>query len=185
MLNNSYVKMIDISGKVAAFREALAQACIRLQPKTIELIKKKKIPKGDVLTVAKCAGILAAKKVDEIIPLCHPLPLEYAEIDFSLKRNAVIVKAKCKTQAKTGVEMEAMLAACVSALTVYDMCKFTDKEAVIEYVRLMEKRGGKSGHYKRRGSNTFSALAGSRLCREKTGIRVSGDRDLGIRGSGD
>lgn len=149
-MSNSQVKMVDISAKSVSFREALAQACIRLQPKTIELIKKKKIPKGDVLTVAKCAGILAAKKVDEIIPLCHPLPLECVEIDFSIKRNAVIVKARCKTQAKTGVEMEAMFAASVSALTVYDMCKFADKEAVIEQVRLMEKRGGKSGHYKRK-----------------------------------
>lgn len=143
-------KMVDISEKSVTTREALAEARIHLQPKTLKLIREKKIPKGDVLAVAKCAGILAAKKTDELIPLCHPLPLECAEIDFTFKKNGIVIRARCKTQAKTGVEMEALAAACMSALTVYDMCKFTDKEAVIEDIRLMEKRGGKSGNYKRK-----------------------------------
>lgn len=149
-MNSGNVKMVDITGKIVSSREAVAEARICLQPKTIGLIKKKKIPKGDVLAVARCAGILAAKRTDELIPLCHPLPLEYAEIDFIIKKNAIIIRARCKTQAKTGVEMEAITAACVSAITIYDMCKFTDKEAVIECVRLMEKTGGKSGRYKRK-----------------------------------
>jgi len=148
--SNSNVKMVDISEKSVTLREALAEARIYLRPRTIKLIREKKIPKGDVLAVAKCAGILAAKKTDELIPLCHPLLLECAEIDFIFKKNAIIIRARAKTQAKTGVEMEAMAAACICALTIYDMCKFADKEAVIEQVRLMEKRGGKSGHYKRK-----------------------------------
>lgn len=148
--SNSNVKMVDISEKSITSREALAEARIHLQPMTIKLIRGKKIPKGDVLAVAKCAGILAAKKTDELIPLCHPLPLECCKIDFIFKKNAIIIKARAKTQAKTGVEMEVMVAACVSALTIYDMCKFADKEAVIEHIRLMEKKGGKSGNYKRK-----------------------------------
>ncbi|OGX18481.1 MAG: molybdenum cofactor biosynthesis protein C [Omnitrophica WOR_2 bacterium RBG_13_44_8b] len=147
---NSNVKMVDISEKSVTLREALAEARIHLQPKTLKLIREKKIPKGDVLAVAKCAGISAAKKTGELIPLCHPLPLESAQIDFIFKKGGIIIKARCKTQAKTGVEMEAMVACSIAALTVYDMCKSIDRGAVIEEIKLMEKRGGKSGHYKRR-----------------------------------
>lgn len=149
-MNTNDVKIIDISNKPATLREAVVQARISLHPKTIKLIRDKKIPKGDVLTVAKCAGILGAKKVDELIPLCHPLALEYVEIDFKLEKDAVLIKTRCKTKAKTGVEMEAMVASCISALTIYDMCKSIDRGAVIQEIKLMEKRGGKSGYYKRR-----------------------------------
>jgi len=141
------IKMVDISNKPSTPREATAQASIRLSPKTIKMIKDKKIPKGEVLSVAECAGILAAKRIDELIPLCHPLPLEYIGIDFKLKKKKIIITVKCKTNAKTGVEMEAMVASALTALTIYDMCKSMDKEAVIEEIKLIEKKGGKSGHY--------------------------------------
>lgn len=139
--------MIDISKKPVTLREAVASCHIRLKPKTIKLIKNKKIPKGDVLTVSKCAGILAAKKVDELIPFCHPLSLEYTEIDLKLEKDGILVIARCKTESKTGVEMEAMVACSIAALNVYDMCKFIDRCAIIEEIKLLEKKGGKSGHY--------------------------------------
>ena len=147
---NSYdARMIDVNKKPITLRKAVAQAHIRLSSKTIRRIRDKKIPKGDVLTIAKCAGILAAKRVDELIPLCHPLALEYVGIDFKLEKDAILIKTRCKTRAKTGVEMEAMVAACMSALTIYDMCKSIDRGAIIEQIKLIEKKGGKSGHYKR------------------------------------
>ncbi len=144
------VKIIDISKKPVTLREASAAARIRLEPQTLELIRKKKIPKGDILTLAQCAGILAAKKVDELIPLCHPLLLDHVSISFKLEKDGIIIFAGCKTRSKTGVEMEAMVACSIAALTIYDMCKFIEKGAVIEEIKLMEKKGGKSGHYKRR-----------------------------------
>lgn len=144
------VKMVDISKKSKTVREAVAQARVSLKPEIIDLIKDKKIFKGDVLTIAKCAGISAAKKVDELIPLCHPLALEYVEIDFKLEKDAILIRAHCKTRAKTGVEMEAMVTACICALTIYDMCKSIDRGAVIEQVKLLEKKGGKSGDYLRK-----------------------------------
>jgi len=149
-MNTDGVKIIDISKKPVTLREALAQAHIRLKPQTLKLIRDKKIPKGDILTLAQCAGILAAKKVDELIPLCHPLPLENVDISFKLEKDGIIILARCKTRAKTGVEMEAMVACSLAALTIYDMCKSIDRGAVIEEIKLMEKRGGKSGHYKRK-----------------------------------
>lgn len=144
------VKIIDISNKPVTLREALAQARIFLQPQTLKLIRAKKIPKGDILTLAQCAGILAAKKVDELIPLCHTLPLEHVDISFRLEKDGIIILARCKTRSKTGVEMEAMAACSVAALTIYDMCKSLDRGAVIKEVKLMEKSGGKSGNYKRK-----------------------------------
>lgn len=142
--------MADISKKAVTSREALAQARISLAPKTIKLITDKKLFKGDALNVAKCAGFLAAKKVDELIPLCHPLPLEHIEISYKMERDGIVITARCRTSAKTGVEMEAMAASCISALAIYDMCKSVDRGAVIGHIRLIEKRGGKSGHYKRK-----------------------------------
>jgi len=144
------IKMADISNKKVTSRSAVAEASISLKKQTIKLIMDKKIPKGDVLAVAKCAGILAAKKTDQLIPLCHPLPLEHAQISFRLKRDSILITVKCKTRAKTGVEMEAMFAASVAVLTVYDMCKPIDRGAIINRIRLIEKIGGKSGHYKRK-----------------------------------
>lgn len=139
--------MVDISKKPETPREAVVEARIHLRAQTIKQILKKKIPKGDVLNVARCAGTLAAKRTAELIPLCHPLPLEHISIDFKLEKEAVLITAKCKTNSKTGVEMEAMVACSISALTVYDMCKAFDRGAVIKEIKLMEKKGGKSGHY--------------------------------------
>lgn len=149
-MKNRNVTMVDISKKAVTLREALVQARISLKPETVRMIKAKKIPKGDVLTTAKCAGILAAKRVDELLPLCHPLPLEYVDIELKLERIGILIAVRCKTSAKTGVEMEAMVAASVAALTIYDMCKSVDRGAIIKEIKLMEKSGGKSGRYKRR-----------------------------------
>jgi cyclic pyranopterin monophosphate synthase len=144
------MKMIDISSKPVTSRVAVVQARICLKPAIIELIRSKKVPKGDVLNVAQCAGILAAKRVDELIPLCHSLPLEHIGIDFKFEKKAVVIIATAKTNAKTGVEMEAMVACSLAALTIYDMCKSLDRGAEIKEIKLMQKWGGKSGYYKRK-----------------------------------
>lgn len=149
-MNADDVKMVDISNKPVTLREAVVEARIRLRPETIGLIRRKEISKGNVLTVAKCAGILAAKKVSELIPLCHPIPLEQVEIDFKLEKKSILITARCRTDAKTGVEMEAMVASCICALTIYDMCKSIDRNAVIGQIQLIEKTGGRSGHYVRK-----------------------------------
>ncbi|MCM8798309.1 MAG: cyclic pyranopterin monophosphate synthase MoaC [Candidatus Omnitrophica bacterium] len=146
-MDASDIKMVDISGKPETLREAIAQGRICLNPQTIKLIQTKKIPKGDVLNVARCAGILAAKRVDELIPLCHPLALDYVEIDFKLEKDKILITARCKTKAKTGVEMEAMLACCISALTIYDMCKSVDRRMTLSEIKLLEKKGGRSGNF--------------------------------------
>lgn len=142
--------MIDISSKKFTEREAVVEGKVYLKPEVLKLIKNKKIPKGDVLNIAQCAGILAAKRVDELIPLCHPIALEYVGINFKLEKSAILITARCKTKAKTGVEMEAMVACSICALTIYDMCKSLDRGAVIKEIKLIEKKGGKSGHYKRK-----------------------------------
>jgi len=149
-MKDATVKMVDVSKKAISLREAVAQARICLRPQTIKLIRNNKLPKGNVLVVARCAGILAAKRVDHLIPLCHPIPLEYLDIEFKLSKDSILIKATAKTEGKTGVEMEAITAACVSALTIYDMCKYVERGAVIDQVKLLEKKGGKSGHYKER-----------------------------------
>jgi cyclic pyranopterin phosphate synthase len=141
--------MVEISEKEVTLREAVAEARISLQPKIIKLIEENKIPKGNVSVIAKCAGILAAKKVAELIPLCHPLPLEYVDIDFKKEKRGILITARCKTTSKTGVEMEALVACCIAALTVYDMCKSIDRSAIINQIKLVEKKGGRSGYYKR------------------------------------
>jgi len=112
---------------------------VRCQPQTIAALRAKKLPKGDVFTVAKVAAILAAKRVDELIPLCHSLPLDAVDLHFSLNKNQVHITAEARTTAKTGVEMEALTAVSVAALTIYDMCKAVDKTMVIEGVRLVSK----------------------------------------------
>lgn len=148
-MNINGVRIIDISNKSVTLREASAAARICLRPQTLKLIREKKIPKGDILTLAQCAGILAAKKVDELVPLCHSLFLEHVGISFKLEKDGIMIFASCKTRSKTGVEIEAMAACSVAALTIYDMCKSIDRGAVIKDIKLMEKSGGKSGHYKR------------------------------------
>lgn len=144
-------RMVDVSEKSITTREAVATATVAMQPETLALIAARDAKKGDVLAVARIAGIQAAKKCSDLIPLCHPLPLNSAEVSFELDESAnrVVVTAVCRVSAKTGVEMEAMTAASVAALTIYDMCKAVDRWMVIGDVRLEKKTGGKSGDWER------------------------------------
>ena len=131
--------MVDVGHKPAQQRIAIAEGFVRCQPGTIAALRAKKLPKGDVFTVAKVAAIQAAKRTDELIPLCHSLPLDAVELSFSLKKNLVHIVAEVHTTAKTGVEMEALTAVSVAALTIYDMCKAVDKTMVIESIRVVSK----------------------------------------------
>ncbi|MGE5150550.1 MAG: cyclic pyranopterin monophosphate synthase MoaC [Rhodospirillaceae bacterium] len=142
-------RMVDVGDKDITERVATAKASIIMQPATLALIRDKKAAKGDVLAVAQLAGIMAAKKTADLIPLCHPLALSSVQVTLTLdeKRNAVDIEATCKLKGKTGVEMEALTAASVAALTVYDMCKAVDRGMVIEQVKLLHKSGGKSGTF--------------------------------------
>jgi cyclic pyranopterin phosphate synthase len=144
-------KMVDISGKPLSQREAVAKCTVCMKPETLRLIKGKKVPKGDVLCVSRVAGIMAAKKTSEIIPMCHPLNITSVIINFNLgrKKNKIEIEASVKILGQTGVEMEALTAVSVAALTIYDMCKSIDREMVISDIMLVEKRGGKSGVFKR------------------------------------
>ena len=132
-------KMVDVGPKPAQQRIAVAEGFVRCRPKTIAALRAKKLPKGDVFTVAQIAAIQAAKRTDELIPLCHSLPLDTVRVAFTLKNNLVHIVAEARTTAKTGVEMEALTAVSVAALTIYDMCKAVDKTMVIENVRLVSK----------------------------------------------
>jgi cyclic pyranopterin phosphate synthase len=140
-------RMVDVSGKDVTAREAEAEAVIVLSADAFAAVSEGTAPKGDVLATARIAGIMAAKKTSELIPLCHPLPLSKAAIEFEMlsDRNAIRIAATVKTTAQTGVEMEALTAASIAALTIYDMVKAVDKSAVVESIRLLTKSGGKSG----------------------------------------
>lgn len=140
-------RMVDVSGKLPTRREAEASAFVLLNPVVLAALPKN--PKGDPLEVARIAGIMAAKRTAELIPMCHPLPLALIDVDVRLCENGVAITSKAATTAETGVEMEAMVAASVSALTIYDMLKAADKGIVIQEVALERKSGGKSGEYRR------------------------------------
>lgn len=143
--------MIDVGRKDAARREAIAEGVVYLKPGVIKKILAKKIPKGDVLEAARLAGILAAKKTPDLVPLCHPIAVEFVDITFSFVKNKGIrIITTVKGEAKTGFEMEALTASSVAALTIYDMCKPLDKGIVISDIRLLKKTGGKSGTYVRK-----------------------------------
>jgi cyclic pyranopterin phosphate synthase len=143
-------RMVDTSAKDESLREARASGLVRMMPATLTLIRDKSAAKGDVLEVARLAGIMAAKKTGDLIPLCHPLPITSAKIDFSFEGDDLLkIEATVRVFGRTGVEMEAMTAVSVAALTVYDMCKSKDRVMTIERVRLEEKSGGKSGHFRR------------------------------------
>ena len=139
--------MVDIGGKAETDRVAVAQGIIRRSPAALAAIRDGTVPKGDVLAAARNAGIMAAKKTAELIPLCHPLALTSVTVDFAIEDQRVRVTASAALTGRTGVEMEAMTAASVALLTIYDMAKVVDKGMVIEGLRLIEKRGGKSGHW--------------------------------------
>ena len=140
--------MVDVSEKLPTKRRAVAAASVITRPEVIELIATGSLPKGEVLAVARIAGIMAAKRTPELVPLCHPLPLTGVEVDLVAAGDRVEIRATVKTVGVTGVEMEALTAASVAALTVYDMIKAVDKAAVIAEVRVLEKDGGKSGEWR-------------------------------------
>jgi len=140
-------RMVDVSGKPATRREAEASAFVAMKPAVLAALPKN--PKGDPLEVARLAGIMAAKRTSELIPMCHPLPLALVDVEVRLCENGVAIASKVVTTSETGVEMEALVAASVSALTVYDMCKGIDKGIEIRKIVLERKSGGKSGEYRR------------------------------------
>ncbi len=144
-------RMVDVGAKPDSQRLAVARARVEMRPRTLELIASGDHKKGDVLTVARIAGIQAAKNCAGLIPMCHPLLLTAVDVEFELngERSCVEITATCKVKGPTGVEMEALSAAAVSALTIYDMCKAVDRGMRIEGLGLLEKSGGRSGHYRR------------------------------------
>ena len=142
--------MKDVGDKEVTLRKARASGRVRMRAETQQLIRDKAVSKGDVLEVARLAGIMAAKQTAQLIPLCHPLPLDAVELSLDfVDANSVVIEATAKITARTGVEMEALVAASVAALTIYDMCKSVDREMVVQQVRLVEKSGGRSGHFVR------------------------------------
>ena len=147
--SNGEAQMVDVSDKESSMREAKAGARVVMQSNTLELIVSGSHKKGDVLSVAKIAGIQAAKKCSELIPLCHPLMLTKVNVELTpnTDKNCIEITATAKLNGRTGVEMEALTAASIAALTVYDMCKAVDRFMVIDNVQLLEKKGGKSGHW--------------------------------------
>lgn len=147
-------RMVDVGDKPISPRMARASGRIRMTAETLKLIRDRGLAKGDVLEVARLAGIMAAKQTGTLIPLCHPLPLDAVEVSFTFPDStSVAIEAVVRVTARTGVEMEALTAASVAALTIYDMCKSVDRSMSIEKVQLEEKAGGRSGHFRREGTN--------------------------------
>jgi len=146
------VKMVDVTEKPSTQREAIARGSVHMKSETLKLILDKKMPKGDVLCVARIAGISAAKKTGDLIPMCHLLNITSVNININpdCSMNKIDIEAEVKITGQTGVEMEALTAVSVAGLTIYDMCKAVDKEMVISDIMLIEKRGGRSGRYKRK-----------------------------------
>jgi cyclic pyranopterin phosphate synthase len=146
-------RMVDVGAKEETLREAVARGFVSLRPDTLRLIQDQAIPKGDVYAAARLAGIMAAKRVHELIPLCHSLLLTGADVTFRPTRRpaGIAIEAQVRTVGRTGAEMEALAAVSVAALTIYDMCKAVDREMIIGDVRLVQKRGGRSGTFRRKG----------------------------------
>ncbi|MFN0072226.1 MAG: cyclic pyranopterin monophosphate synthase MoaC [Chloroflexota bacterium] len=144
-------RMVDVSAKDDTVRVATARGRVVMHPGTLELVRAGGMAKGDVLAIAQVAGVMGAKRTPEVIPLCHPLPITGVDLAFTFDElnSAIEISATVRVTGKTGVEMEALTAVSVAALTVYDMCKAVDKDMVIDHIRLIEKSGGKSGHYRR------------------------------------
>ncbi len=154
---NGHIKMVNVTLKKETLRTARAHAKITMKKEALERILSGDVEKGDVFASAKIAGILAAKKTGELIPLCHPLNLTFVDVVFKVNKEepSVEIESFAELTGKTGVEMEALIAASTAALTIYDMCKSMDKEMVISDIFLIEKSGGKSGHYVRSGYKSF------------------------------
>ncbi|MBM79437.1 MAG: cyclic pyranopterin monophosphate synthase MoaC [Planctomycetaceae bacterium] len=145
-------RMVDVGAKAVTSRMARAEGFVSMLPETLELIQNKQLAKGDVFEVARLAGIMATKRTDELIPLCHSLGLDSATVDFQVvDQQSIRIEATVKVEGKTGVEMEALTAVSVAALTIYDMCKAVDRAMSIGPIQLVEKLGGKSGHFLRDG----------------------------------
>lgn len=140
-------RMVDVSPKAGTARRAVAQGMVRIGPKTVEALGDKTNPKGDVLAAARIGGIMAAKRTADLIPLCHPLGLDFCDIQFTVSEEGISIRSEVKVNGPTGVEMEALTAVSLAALTIYDMCKSFDKGIVITDIMLLEKEGGKSGHF--------------------------------------
>jgi cyclic pyranopterin phosphate synthase len=143
------VAMVDTSAKAMSARRAIASVRVLMSPETIKAVREASTPKGNVVETARLAGIMAAKRTAELIPLCHPLPLTHIDVRAEVRDDCIYMEAEAATHAQTGVEMEALTAAAVAALTIYDMCKAIDKAMTITDLRLEEKTGGKSGDYRR------------------------------------
>lgn len=144
-------RMVDVSAKAHTEREATATATIFMQPETLTMIVEGKHKKGDVMATARIAGIMAAKRTPDLIPMCHPLMITSVKVELlpDLEKNCVVINATCKTVGQTGIEIEALMSASTAALTLYDMCKAVDRGMVINEVKLLKKIGGKSGHWQR------------------------------------
>jgi len=143
-------RMVDVTEKVQTRRVARAEAMVEMSPATVKLLRDNKLPKGNALEVARIAGIQAAKQTSSLIPLCHPLPLTHVDVAIEIIRTGARIESTATTKAETGVEMEALVAATLAALTLYDMCKAVEKGISIGPIRLLEKSGGKSGHWLRK-----------------------------------
>ncbi len=142
-------RMVDVGGKDVTRREALAAGSIRISREAMRLVREGKAAKGNVVETARIAGVLAAKRTSELVPLCHPLPIDYADVRITATESGFDIEAEVRTTGKTGVEMEALTAVSVAALTIYDMTKAADKTMVIGDIRLLRKAGGRSGVYER------------------------------------
>ena len=143
--------MVDVGEKAVVRRTAIAAGEVRMAPETVGLLRERALPKGDVLTTARIAGVMAAMKTPELIPLCHGIDLSSVDVEFQVGEDRVGISATARANDRTGVEMEALTAVSVAALTVYDMCKAVDRDMVIDRVQLEEKSGGRSGTYRRGG----------------------------------
>ena len=150
-------RMVDTSEKPETERLARAQGKVTMHSETLKLIQDHRVAKGDVLEVARLAGIMAAKKTSDLIPLCHPLPLTSVTIDFHITDDhTILIEAVAKVKGRTGVEMEALTAVSVTGLTIYDMCKSADRSIILGPITLLEKKGGKSGHFQRPSDDPYS-----------------------------
>ena len=149
MDSDGNARMVDVSGKTDTLRTAIVRCLVRLSPETMALLKSDALPKGDVLTTAKIAGVQAAKRTADLIPMCHPLPISSIDVRFKVmdQDSTIEIEAEVRTTYKTGVEMEALVAAQMAAATIYDMCKAVQKDIVIDNCRLVYKSGGKSGTF--------------------------------------
>lgn len=147
--DEGHARMVDVGDKPVTTRTAVASGFVQMSAAAVAAIRERRTPKGDPLEVARLAGVMAAKRTADLIPLCHPLPLNHADVQLEVRDDGIAITATARTDSKTGVEMEALTAASIAALTIYDMCKAIDKAMVITDIRLESKIGGRSGEYTR------------------------------------